>query len=546
MPLRHKYLSIYDIVDATNFARCCAHVGDRVELIGRIVRVVMSRRSQLETTRLRVEFAEHSHDIVCLNIWPDALAGLEQVPDETWVGTWVCAVGLVEPVYSAGSGLQRRKDVSISITEPSQLHRLTEAEARYRLRGRRRPTGTALDTTAGIRTDLVVTDAAPQPHIAARPESQLEPYPALQPEPFSQPPAPSRPLRLPPPIPRAPIDERPPPPAAPLPPARDASSPPARGSVNDAPGSSSRRPWWIAAAMIASLAVYALVSMRTSREPVPETRQAGEVRQLALASTDTPRPALNGAAGRLESRPNPGVAALPVETAAATLAIGTAGDAGRARIVLLNGNAVPGLRDDAITLAHRAVFPDREVVVGFTQCNGAAAPCGLQQPFWLELRAGLPPNVRRVPGLWASTGAGSVSVADGSVRVDLGMWNGERRNATLTATGDIVVSRTRAPRKALNRADCATVIQSADACAASRDCSSFASSARPVSPSQWARLTRLYHESTGFDDTAFRALCVRSCQLGLTPSPGFIRRYVCSGARPDQWPPDEPAVGLIR
>ena len=541
MPLRRKYDSIYDIVDATNFARCCAHVGDRVELIGRIVRVVMSRAPQPDTACLRVEFAEHSNDMVCLKLWPDALAGLEQVPGETWVGQWVCAVGLVEPVCSAGSGWQRQKDVSISITEPSQLHRLTEAEARHRLRGHRRPNGAALDTTAGIRTDRVVTDAAPQPHIAARPESPLEPHPTLQPEPRAQPR-----VSPPPPLPRAPIGERSRPPAAPPPLARDASGPPARGSVKDSPGSLSRWPWWIAAAMIASLVVYVFVSMRTSRVPIPQTRQAGEVGQSARAWTGTLRPALDSAASRLESRKNPGAAPLPIEAAAATLVIGTAADAGQARIVLLNGNAVPGLRDDAITLAHRAVFPDREVVVGFTQCTGAAAPCGLQQPFWLELRAGLPPIVRRVPGLWASTGAGSVSVAGGGVQVDLGVWNGERRNATLTAAGDIVVSRARAPRRALNRTDCASVVQSAEACAASRDCSSFTSSARPISPSQWARLTRLYHESTGFDDAAFRALCVRSCQLGLTPSRGFIRRYVCSGAQSDQWPPGDPAAGLKR
>jgi len=39
-------------------------------------------------------------------------------------------------------------------------------------------------------------------------------------------------------------------------------------------------------------------------------------------------------------------------------------------------------------------------------------------------------------------------------------------------------------------------------------------------------------------------LCVRSCELGLTPSDEFIQRRVCSGAAPDQWPPDDPAAGL--
>jgi hypothetical protein len=191
------------------------------------------------------------------------------------------------------------------------------------------------------------------------------------------------------------------------------------------------------------------------------------------------------------------------------------------------------------------VFSDHDVVLGFTRCNGTAIPCGLQQPFWLELHAGLPPDVRRVPGLWASTGAGSVTAAADGVRVDLGLWNGERRNATLTASGEILVSRAREPSRPLNRADCASVAQAAEACARGRDCSSFAGSAQRIAPPQWARLMRLYHETTGLDGAAFRALCMRSCQLGLTPSRDFIRKRVCGGAQPDQWSAGDPTADLM-
>jgi hypothetical protein len=133
--------------------------------------------------------------------------------------------------------------------------------------------------------------------------------------------------------------------------------------------------------------------------------------------------------------------------------------------------------------------------------------------------------------------------ADG-VRIDLGVWNGEHRSATLTAAGDIAIARKREPRRPLSRADCATVIEAAESCATSRDCRSFASSARPISSSRWQRLTRLYHETTGLDAASFRALCMRSCELGLTPSDNFIRQRVCSGAPADQWPPGDPAAGL--
>ena len=222
-----------------------------------------------------------------------------------------------------------------------------------------------------------------------------------------------------------------------------------------------------------------------------------------------------------------------------------AGDGSRSRVVLLDGKVVPRLRDDRIELVHHAVFSDHEVVVGFRQCAGGEAPCGFRQPFWLELSPGSPPGVRQVTGLWAASRYGTVSATNDGVSIELGVWNGERRDATLTTTGDIEVARTREPSRNLSRADCATVAASLEACARSRDCRSFAGSARPISRSQRASLTRIYHETTGLDATAFRGLCVRSCQLGLTPSAGFIRANVCSGAPKGQWPANDLAAGLF-
>ena len=167
--LRDRYISIHEVVDASNFARCCTRVGDQVELIGRIVRVVMGPESPLDTDCLRVEFGADTQDLVCLKIWPEALGGLKEIPDPTWVGRWLSAVGLVEPVHSEGSGVRRRKDVSISITAQSQLQRLAEVEARHRLRGCRQPTDVASDNMANVITDRVVTDAVTPPASIAAP-----------------------------------------------------------------------------------------------------------------------------------------------------------------------------------------------------------------------------------------------------------------------------------------------------------------------------------------------------------------------------------------
>jgi hypothetical protein len=247
----------------------------------------------------------------------------------------------------------------------------------------------------------------------------------------------------------------------------------------------------------------------------------------------------------LRSQQSLASARLPVETTAGRLNIAEGGDGGRSRVITLDGNAIPKLRDDLIVLAHRVVYSDREIIVGFTQCNGDAPPCGLRRPFWLELSKGSPPSVRQVTGLWSVSRNGAVSATSDGVRIALGVWNGERRVATLTMAGDIEVARMREARGRLGQADCGTVAATLEACARSRDCRSFAGSARPIPRSQRTRLTRIYHETTGFDATAFRRLCIRSCQLGLTPSRAFIRANICSGARADQWPADDPAAGLF-
>jgi hypothetical protein len=532
LPLRREYVPACEVVDATNFAQCCSHVGDRVEMIGKIVRVWLDTSTPTDTPCLRVEFANQAHDMACLKIWPEALADGQNAPDATWVGQWIRAIGLVEPVHSAGHGFGQHKDVAISITDSSQLHQITAAEARRCLRGQRSRTRPVLDTTAGVKTDRVVTDAAPQPLVA--------PSPAL-------PPVPS-PVSTPVPLPESTTARSPAVSSMPAPALRPASSPSASATARTtAAGGRGWRSWsWAAVTLLVGVAVYALIVRQDSSTRSAPSVSALDAREPVTAVTTTVQPAAPADASRLESQEVLSKARLPIATTAGNLTIGHTGESTARPAVLLDGVAVPGLRNDAVSLTHRTVYSDREIVVGFTRCNGSIAPCGVQQPFWLELRPGQPPTVRRATGLWVGpgTGAGRVVASANGVQVDLGVWNGERRSATLTAASDVTVAGRREPRRPLNRADCATVIKAAESCATSRDCSSFKSSARSIPASRWERLTRLYHESTGLDAAAFRALCVRSCELGLTPSNAFIQRRVCSGAAPDQWPPDDPAAGL--
>jgi hypothetical protein len=551
LPLRREYVPACDVVDATNFAQCCSHVGDRVEMIGKIVRVALDSSPHADTPCLRVEFANQSHDMACLKIWPEALDDGRSVPDATWAGQWVRAIGLVEPVHSALSGSGQHKDVAISITDSSQLHRITAAEARRCLLGRRSRTHPALDTTASVKTDPVVTDATPRP--------VLEPSPELPQAPLSSTLANDRVREVDQtrPAPRTAASVKtdhivahaaPQPsivpsgalPPAPLPPT------PAANHPTDSGGRRWRRWSWAAAVLLAALALYAVIDRQNPPTRDPPLADAPAEPELVPATPTTARPAAHAVASRLEAHQVLDKSQLPVATLAGVLDIGSVDESDGRPVILLDGQPLHDLRGDEISVVHRAVFSDREIVVGFTRCNGTIAPCGRQQPFWLDLRAGLPPDVRRAPGLWvgAGTGAGAVAVSADGVQIDLGVWNGEHRRATLTAAGDVAVARKREPRRPLGRADCATVIKAAESCAASRDCSSFRSSARPISSSRWQRLTYLYHETTGLDAASFRALCVRSCELGLTPSDNFVKARVCSGAPPDQWPSGDPAAGL--
>ena len=511
--MRTPYVSPYPIVAAADFADCCKHIGDRVELIGRVVRVANATEPRSAARCLRIEFGAQLHDMTCLKVWPGSSSRPDATPDETWAGSWVSAVGLVEPVAQGPEAAQRHKHISISITEPFQLQRLTEAEALYRLRSQTERATATPDRTGAVRTDPVdpEPEKRPKPVVTKLVQVDAERTPPVEP--------------------RSPTVAAPPPPKA----------PPARGQ---------RRAAWVAVAVMAALLGYLLFMPGADRESeAPTSESAAEV---PVAPTAEPEPTEQPPAPKVEA-PSRLISGQPlkatdlaIETVVGQLAIWPAVDDVRKRVLRVNDAVVANLRDDSIVLAHRAVYSDREVITGFTQCAGSIPPCGRQQLFWLVLGEDRPPDLRLAPDLWLGAGGGKISATNAGVAIDLGRWNGESRNAQLTQAGNIVVNRVASAIRPLSRADCAIVAQALEACADSRDCSSFAKSAQRIPARQWSQLTRMYHETTGLDAAVFRGLCVRSCELGLTPSFGLIRANACSGAEPGQWRRDDPAAGLRR
>jgi hypothetical protein len=225
----------------------------------------------------------------------------------------------------------------------------------------------------------------------------------------------------------------------------------------------------------------------------------------------------------------------PIATIAGPIDIVTRAGPPRLSLVAVNGTAFKKSGAQINVLAHRSVYADREVIVGFSDCASATSACERKEPFWLLLRKSKPPVFKRSPGLRANKNAGSVTAAPSGVHVDLGLWDGVRQTATLTSFDDIYVTRVKEPPAPLSGAECRAVAAALESCAGSRECGSYESIVRSVQPARMATVQRLFHESTGLNAPMFRTVCVRSCELGLTPTDGLVRREVCGGASPGQW-----------
>jgi hypothetical protein len=128
------YISAYPVVDALNFSAALARVGDRVELIGRIVEIKPGARKRGKGPARRyvfINFGSWRGNIVKISIWSEGLAKLKEEPSNAWIGRWVSVTGLMEvPFESKKHGYRH---LSITVEEDGQIQQLDEAEAGFRL-----------------------------------------------------------------------------------------------------------------------------------------------------------------------------------------------------------------------------------------------------------------------------------------------------------------------------------------------------------------------------------------------------------------------------
>src|SRR6266702_4306495 len=127
-----RYISAYPIVDALNFSAAMQRVGDRVELIGRIVEVKPGSRKRGKGRAKRyvfINFGSWRGNIVKISIWSDGLARLKEQPSAKWIGRWVSVTGLMDVPYET----KLYKHLSITVQEEGQIQWLDDAQAGFRL-----------------------------------------------------------------------------------------------------------------------------------------------------------------------------------------------------------------------------------------------------------------------------------------------------------------------------------------------------------------------------------------------------------------------------
>lgn len=138
------YLGAFDVVDGRNFATVMKRVGDKVELIGKIVSVKSGtgkRGRGKGRPYVFINFGPWNRQSVKITIWSEGLGAISNPPNETWVNRWISVTGLIEPPYEGQHYGKPYTNVGITVVSNNQIIQLSEKDARFRLSGGASPTG---------------------------------------------------------------------------------------------------------------------------------------------------------------------------------------------------------------------------------------------------------------------------------------------------------------------------------------------------------------------------------------------------------------------
>lgn len=162
--LKPGYIGAYTVLSALEYSACLKRVGDKVEVIGKIIDVKINK-TRNGKPYIFVNFGDWRGNIFKISIWSEGISALPSKPDASWIGKWISVVGLMEPPYV--SGKYKYSHISITVTTIGQMTALSETDARWRLAGpndsRQILTSTSRNQEALERIKGNSTSAIPQP-----------------------------------------------------------------------------------------------------------------------------------------------------------------------------------------------------------------------------------------------------------------------------------------------------------------------------------------------------------------------------------------------
>jgi hypothetical protein len=162
--LKPGYIGAYTVLSALDYSACLQRVGDKVEVIGKIIDVKLNK-TRNGKPYIFVNFGDWRGNIFKISIWSEGISALPSKPNASWVGKWISVIGLMEPPYV--SGKYKYSHISITVTTIGQMTILSETDARWRLAGpndsRQISTSTSSNQEALERIKGKSTTSTPKP-----------------------------------------------------------------------------------------------------------------------------------------------------------------------------------------------------------------------------------------------------------------------------------------------------------------------------------------------------------------------------------------------
>ncbi|EPG9047222.1 serine/threonine protein kinase [Klebsiella aerogenes] len=130
--LKPGYISAYTVLSALDYSACLQRVGDKVEVIGRIIEVKLNKAKNGKPY-IFVNFGDWRGNIFKISIWSEGIVALPTKPNTSWIGKWISVTGLMEPPYI--NEKFNYSHLSITVTTVGQITVLSEKDAHWRLAG---------------------------------------------------------------------------------------------------------------------------------------------------------------------------------------------------------------------------------------------------------------------------------------------------------------------------------------------------------------------------------------------------------------------------